>query len=735
MKVVCYLLCAFVGLAQARPVVIEEAATLTRPDSSWQGFGSFGVAIDGDFALVSGTRQVPDSTQPGGTRNEGAAFLYRHIGTSWNYVGQLGPVDVIRDGIAPGLAMKGGIAVTMIGSTRVFERSGDTWTWTSYIDTDVQGSDIEIDAGRIFMSRITCNFDAIVARDFGGLWSVDGELRGHAQVCDEYNAPGSVQGDLQGDRAAVFNPQNEYGDPPLVRFYRRGANGWQPSTTLDYSGLLPNVGAFGSEVALSGPYAVVNGGRKRGTHLAYLVNDSTYAWAKTGLQEVDSYMQPGEISASSLERVGPGLFAQSKYSPDRKAFVVNLFRVNDDAARTSTHIATLQTSKGDPTGTRIDSDGTRVIVNGDIQPASNTVKIFELPASYENADVQTHDFESASAGALWQPSAGSAFSVYKSGSNGVYRQASDAGDASSYLPASFRGNQSIQADITFRRLVGNHAWAGVLTRRTDDSNYYYVSLRASGTVDLKRRVNGVYRTLASQSVVVRPGDRYRLRLESVGSVHRVFLDERLLLTARDASLEEGAAGVVMYHASVDYDNVVVTPSPRTTIYETDFWTGPLDLWSFTGYSASGWQIADDVLHQRAVGGYMRASIGTPTEDQVVRAFIKPVRFEGPDYWAGLMARYVDDRNLLYVTLRSRGVISLWRRSNGVIEQLASKYMTVSENTWYDVRLEVINNQTRVYVNGQLMLQSSASPGAPRGKVGVITYKTWADYGDFQAYQP
>ena len=49
---------AFAGLAQARPIVIEETATLSPPDSSWQYFGRFGVAIDGDFALVSGERFI-----------------------------------------------------------------------------------------------------------------------------------------------------------------------------------------------------------------------------------------------------------------------------------------------------------------------------------------------------------------------------------------------------------------------------------------------------------------------------------------------------------------------------------------------------------------------------------------------------------------------------------------------------------------------------------------------------
>ena len=73
---------AFATLAPARPVVIEESATLTRPDASWT-FGRFGVAIDGDFALVSGERVVPDSTSPDFVRWEGVVYLYRRSGANW----------------------------------------------------------------------------------------------------------------------------------------------------------------------------------------------------------------------------------------------------------------------------------------------------------------------------------------------------------------------------------------------------------------------------------------------------------------------------------------------------------------------------------------------------------------------------------------------------------------------------------------------------------------------------
>ena len=74
---------AIAGMASARPVVLEEVATLTRPDASWTYFGRAGVAIDGDYALVSGERFIPDPNAEGGVRHEVAAFLYRRSGRQW----------------------------------------------------------------------------------------------------------------------------------------------------------------------------------------------------------------------------------------------------------------------------------------------------------------------------------------------------------------------------------------------------------------------------------------------------------------------------------------------------------------------------------------------------------------------------------------------------------------------------------------------------------------------------
>jgi hypothetical protein len=287
--------------------------------------------------------------------------------------------------------------------------------------------------------------------------------------------------------------------------------------------------------------------------------------------------------------------------------------------------------------------------------------------------------------------------------------------------------------------VGTHAWVGLTTRRAG-SNYYYVTLRASGAIELKRTVNGALVTLATAPASFSTGHKYRLRLESIGTLHRVYLDDAAVLTARDATLREGVPGVITNRASADYDNVIVTPTPLTTItkhiedyYNRESWTELSGTWEYG--STSGFR-------QTSLTGYGRAFTGALADDQIVQARIRPTAFANPDTWVGLMARYLDDRNHLYVSLRGRGVVSLWRRTNGVITQLATRSMPVTPGTWYTVRLEVVGGLTRVYVNEQLQLSSSADPGPTvpnvswsKGQVGLITNMATADFEDIVAYQP
>jgi len=139
-----------------------------------------------------------------------------------------------------------------------------------------------------------------------------------------------------------------------------------------------------------------------------------------------------------------------------------------------------------------------------------------------------------------------------------------------------------------------------------------------------------------------------------------------------------------------------------------------------------------------VAGDARASIGAPTDDQVVRVRARLDTFAAPDgaqeRWFGVMARQTDSRNYYYLTLRSSNTLSLRKLVNGVATPLATTAFTVKPATWYDLRLEAVGNQIRAYVNGTLWLEATDDTH-PSGTSGPVMYKTAADFDDFSAYQP
>lgn len=722
----CALIAALGALpsAQARPIVIEESATIAPPDPSWEYFGRY-VAVDGDWALVQGDRFIPDENAETGRRHDGAALLFRKVGSTWSYVGVLGTIDAVDEWTKVGLAMKHGVAMVIEKSTRIFERNGTVWTEaTANLPVgELQGPDIEIDNGRILVPQIACQWNSNVYRKNGTAWIVEGELIGHSNDCGD-NPPTPFQ-DLDGTRAAIFNPYGLNNEPPLVRTYVADLipSGWEAFVEMGN----PDESIVGPEVALRGPYVAFTGSAQSGTWVWREINPSWELLTDT-LRPVDSYMQPMLVSATSLEHGGEYFF-QRNYSFDRGGYVVNVFSI---VGATVTHVAQLVAKQGESLGRSIDISGNRVIVGGrDNFAGNNATRVFELPANIVAGQLRQDDFQQSGAGSDWQPVAGSTFSVVQAGNSRVYRQTSVAGNAASFLPASESRDQAIQVEATPRSFSGADRWFGLATRQTDMTNYYYVTARSSGTIQLRRMLNGSFSTLASANYPINIGRKYRLRLESIGSMHRVYADDRLLLTAYDDTLDHGRAGVIMYRTSADYDNVVISPSAFATIYKHDFAENDAGRFSST---AGTWSAGNGVYRQLDTTSGARSIAGAAADDVTVQARMRATSFSGADRWFGLLARYTDDQNYIYVTLRSSNVLSLRRLVNGQIQVLSEQPLTITPGTWYTVRMERIGDKVRVFVNDTLRL-SATDAGAPAGQVGLITYKAAAEFDDFLSYQP
>jgi hypothetical protein len=732
---------AFSALAHARPVVMENVfALVAPPDPSWEILGGFGVAIDGDYALVSGERYVADASAPSGVRHDAAVFIYKRSGTSWNYTGRLGPIAPIASAYPPrrgALAMKNGIAMTITDRWRIFARTGDTFALESgagILPTALNGPDIEIDGGRILAAYWSCSFDAVVLRKIGSSWKPEGQLFPRDPGCSG-SGDGSTWLDIEGDRAAVANQYDAYfelGRATAFRLDPSGA-GWIDEGQL--GGFYSPARHHELKVALAAPFIAFGG-----TRISVGSRPGASVTAGGSFEAVDSFLAPFDYFSTLLERAAPGTFAHRSFSFDRGAYIINLIRLTEAEPRALKHIATLQSRSGASLGTSLDVSGNRVIVNGRTPTGGdNSVRIFELPPTFEAPAVQYHDFQNVAEGALWQRAPGSTFNIVKVDKTNVFRQPNYTA-AAAWLPGSATTNQGIQAEITTGgNGQGGNFGAGLVTRRIDQNNYYFAIINPIGKVELKRITNGVFATLGTAAMPIDNNKKHRLRLESIGSAHRVYFDDRQLLEARDFTFAAGAPGIMTNGVQADFDNVIVSPTPYTTIYSDNFGSSEPEKW----YAWAGaWQAVDGVFRQSSNYRFARIATGAPTDDQIVRARIKPTSFVAENNWVGLFGRFLSDDFYLYVSLHERDVIALWTRNGSTSTQLATARLPVNVGTWYDVRLEVVNNVTRVFVDDKLILTSYVDPGPVlngepqlKGQVGLITYQATADYDDFISYQP
>ncbi len=256
---------------------------------------------------------------------------------------------------------------------------------------------------------------------------------------------------------------------------------------------------------------------------------------------------------------------------------------------------------------------------------------------------------------------------------------------------------------------------------------------------------GVFSTITRGAVPFALNRTYRLRLESVGTRLNVYLDGSMLLSTDEleAPLPPGRAALMTYRAAADFDDVVISPTPATTIYTQGtsgrFNEPNLGPWEYQG-GRWAWVDGgeDGVFQQQLVTGDARAFVGAHTEDadQTVESRVRVDAFDtgNGDPWAGLMARAADPNNYTYLSLRRSGTLTLRKLMNGQIQALGTATVSVTPGAWVRLRLETVGTRVRAYVNGTLVLQAD-DPAFTTGRTGLLTYRARASFDDYQAVRP
>jgi hypothetical protein len=689
----------------AAPLILEAKATLPIPDARFSSLQD--VDIDGD-SLIMTVRSV-DSPNPFEIFVHDAAFLYRRNSSGgWAMQRKLFEEQwqAAEDNLATlTVAMENGLAaVNRQARLRVYQRSGADWAEVPAQDATT-GENLEIDAGTILGSEDTCGWGAEAFRkDATGTFKPVNLYFGVFDYCDGERIAGEA--DISGTTVVV--PQPDKADEP----------GFVPFTYV-WEGLPPSPPAtipqFGT-VSIEADWIGIGG--------TYQGETGTHFYRRQGLGNWlhnQAIVMPDGIMTA---RFPSNLQMEDGFVMQTRGGNIEVLR--RDANNKYQYVAKLLGA-----GSANVSERTVVGVG------EGGAKVFELPLSLVQPEFKQDDFQDLNA-ADWTPQAGSSFAVVASNGSYVYRQSSLAGNAVSIYGNTDWKNQSVQADIkpTAFAAGGSDRWFGLIARYTDANNYYYVTARRSNVIQIRKNVNGVFQSLASAALPASLNRTYNVRLEAIGTLLRLYVDNKLVLETRDSSHSHGQAGVMMYMTRADYDNVIVSTQQLLPLLADDFSVQYPTRWMEEGEGT--WSIVDEsrwAYEQSSLAGTARSISGIATRDQIVQATARPTAFaSGGERWFGLVARYVDASNYYYVTLRNNNTVSLRKVVNGAITVLDNAGLTVSPGTTYGLRLEALGNSLRVYVNGRHVLEANDTTFA-KGRYGFATYKTSAQFDDFLAAQP
>ncbi|MGG1515495.1 glycoside hydrolase family 2 TIM barrel-domain containing protein [Paenibacillus oryzisoli] len=193
-----------------------------------------------------------------------------------------------------------------------------------------------------------------------------------------------------------------------------------------------------------------------------------------------------------------------------------------------------------------------------VQSATPNVRIVPAdpqPPVIVIQNLLTNDFENGNAQG-WTASSGSwsvvtdATYAYKQSSTAASEAVATAGDIN-------WTNYDVQADINLKDSTYQAA-TGIIGRYADNNNYYLLRLHTgSNQLQLMKKVNGTFSTIASQPLTISLNTFYTLKLSMQGSAIKGYLNGVEQLSVADTSISAGKIGFRGYNQSFTVDNVKV----------------------------------------------------------------------------------------------------------------------------------------------------------------------------------
>lgn len=538
-------LCFVLTTAEAAPKFLEPQPTAFAPIPERFPY-AFDLALDGNRLAVATFQNLGD-------RN---VYVYeRSPDGTW------GSPTLAMTGIGAShaipvhIALQGNLlAMTFRNQLLIAERTSSGWTTTASFGPpsgiNEMGADVDIDAGTIVVSGETSRAQALIFRkNAAGVWQYTGSVNGESFVPGDYEDFFGGDVDISGNTIVVGSTGST---PPITEarpraFVFTNINGaWVQSAVFAYPLQQPEPYGFARTVAVEGDTLIL--GEYGPTLHLYRRSGATWSYA--------SSVRPPEVPVGPQRSpaISGNLVVQNMGGGDPQS--IYLYQRDGAQLRLAAKLVGVFSLVDLSGRTVIGADGTNL-------------RLFQVPLDLSVPPLRQDDFQDGSADG-WTPFPSASWSVVASGSTRVYRQSNLASESRAVLTGTDWTQQAVQADIKPTAFDGADRWFGLATRYSDSGNYYYATLRSSGTVLLRKMVNGSFQTIGSRTLSIVPNQTYRVRLEAFGSQIRLYVNGMPGLSVVDTSLTHGQAALLTYRARADFDNVVISPNPRQILFSDGF---------------------------------------------------------------------------------------------------------------------------------------------------------------------
>ena len=155
-------------------------------------------------------------------------------------------------------------------------------------------------------------------------------------------------------------------------------------------------------------------------------------------------------------------------------------------------------------------------------------------------------------GGNWQPLQD------EEGNNAGFAQLNPTGVALAYIGTPVENQEIIaRARLNSFNSAVPGAWFGLLARYVDPQNYYYVAVRSTNTVQIRKRMNGVVTVLAAANFTTQPPLYNNFRFRVINDQLQLFVDDALVASAHDDDLARGQYGLATSGAAATWESVTV----------------------------------------------------------------------------------------------------------------------------------------------------------------------------------